>query len=134
MKGNCLRSHIMCIMLTTVMSMVASLCQAQVIELAVGEGVYLYTPTPEYPYTAIMNALWDSSEAPNMGFSSIPDEYSAHAGVRSAFSGTQKITCTFFWYRISDRGGRVASPPMTKTWYFKYYCPLNLAVFAPVCA
>ena len=101
------------------MSMVASLCQAQVIELAVGEGYYLYTPTPEYPYTAIMHASWDTSEAPNMGFSSIPDNYSAHAGIRNAFSGTQKISCTFVWYRISDRGGRVASPPMTKTWYFK---------------
>ena len=111
--------HHLWMLIAILMSMGTVTSHAQVIELAVGEGYYLYTPTPEYPYTAIMHASWDTSEAPNMGFSSIPDNYSAHAGIRNAFSGTQKISCTFVWYRISDRGGRVASPPMTKTWYFK---------------
>ena len=54
-----------------------------------------------------------------MGFSQIPDAYSAHAGVRSSFSGVQVIRCYYTWYKISSRGGRVASPVMTKTWYFK---------------
>ena len=110
------------IFLVILMSALGLTSQAQVIELGVGEGVYLYTPAPtsaDYPWLAIASGIWDSSEAPDMGFSSIPDAYSGHAGVRSYFTGIQKISVYYTWVRISDRGGRVASPIMTKTWYFK---------------
>ena len=112
----------MYMLLVVVMSVVALPARTQVIELAVGEGIYLYPPTPsasDYPWIGLATANWDNSEAPNMGFSSIPTATSAHVGIRSAFSGIQKIKCYYCWYKISKRGGRIASPVLTKTWYFK---------------
>lgn len=95
---------------------------AQIIELAVGEGTWLYTPTPtaaDYPYTSIGWAAWDSSEAPNMGFAQVPDWYSGYVGINSYFTGLQKISVKFCWLRISHLGGPRLSWVMEKVWYIK---------------
>ena len=109
-------------LVTLFMCIFAQSSEAEIYELAVGEGMYLYTPSPtaaDYPWKAIAVATWDSSEAPDMGFSSPPDDFSAHVGVRRAFSGIQKIKVTYCWVRVNERGARVASSPMTKTWSFR---------------
>lgn len=94
--------------------------KAQTKYLAVGEGTYVCIPEPEYPYTDYGYCGWDNEQAPNMGFTHNPiGEVCTMVGVASYFSGTQYIRCTYTWTRVSDRGGTVASPVMTKTFAFK---------------
>lgn len=94
--------------------------KSQIIELAVGQGTYLYTPSAPYPYTYVSSAAWDNSEAPNVGFADgdIPNETYAHVGVRSAFSGVQKITCYYICSGFINGHVR-ASPPLTKSYYIR---------------
>lgn len=94
--------------------------KAQTTSLAVGEGITLYVPAPEYPYTGYGDvALWSNDQAPNMVFAEKPNELYARVGINRAFSGVQYITCKYHWTKVSKRGGVVAGPILTKTWAFR---------------
>lgn len=102
---------------------------SQTTTLAVGQGVQLCIPEPEYPYTGYGTVIWDSSDAPNMGFTNIPTgQLCAVVGVNSSFSGVQYIRATYTYSRVSRRGGTVASPLLTKTWAFRCSSSDNIEV------